>query len=954
MAEAKTREEAREIHRKLWNLGNAPFLIILLPNEIRVYTGFDFSQRNERQGLIKEIKEIVSLTFENICDRLADFKADSIDSGILWKTQARNLTPERRVDTHLLNNLRILEEYLEGTGLDLPVAHALIGKYVYIRYLRDRGILSTEWLEENEIDLDTVLGRNATLAGLLRLTEALEERFNGAIFPLPPGAEENLNDTVVSLVASTFKGDELRSGQLHLDFEPYDFSYIPVETLSSIYEQFLRTQGTGKKVGAVYTPEPLADYLLCELEQSKPLRIGMQILDPCCGSGIFLVLTYRRLVELELAQSSNGKLKPTQLRKILCESLYGVERNKDACYVAEFSLILTLLNYVEPPDLHRNKQFKFPRLHNTQIFECDFFDNKSMFWRQNKQFDWIIGNPPWIELKPNTEGEGLVRAWINKNIQERATTGNRVSEAFSWRVTDLLAPEGCVGLLIHAKSLFNYESEKYRKSFFKQYEVARVTNFSNLAYVLFNGRGEAPAATIIYRQANSDKDKPYIVHYSPFVANQISNRPWEPDKKNGTWTITINESEIQAVSPEEAEIGKAITWKLALWGSYRDQKAINRLSRLFSNTLGKLAEEKNWHIHQGLELRDGSDTNPDEIEYAPYLKDWACLDANIVIQSRQRFSLPEGSLQKIPPEKYYIRRGRRIGLNVAYAPHLVLTPNYFIYSDENFIIPNRKVGLAGNPEDAEYLRALSVFLSSSISKYYLFFQSPSWGVDRIVISTKDVKSIPVPSLSPAQISELAELQRQLATLENIGSYSERSLQEQIDEEIQQILRIPKNLSILAKDFMNFRLQLNKGKAVIPATEPPEVNHLYDYGICLRDELDAFTEGSGMHHKIFLVYSRDLIVCSLEFVGSDDSLDICVEAARGDWLSFLSYVKEKLRQRFSQWVYVQRSLRIFDNSRIYICKTPRLIDWTKTQALNDSDDIIAEILSAKRETYEVAR
>jgi hypothetical protein len=91
VAEAKTREEARAIHRKLWNLGNAPFLIILLPNEIRVYTGFDFSQRNERQGLIKEIKEIVSLTFENICDRLADFKADSIDSGILWKTQATNL-----------------------------------------------------------------------------------------------------------------------------------------------------------------------------------------------------------------------------------------------------------------------------------------------------------------------------------------------------------------------------------------------------------------------------------------------------------------------------------------------------------------------------------------------------------------------------------------------------------------------------------------------------------------------------------------------------------------------------------------------------------------------------------------------------------------------------------------------------------------------------------------------
>src|SRR5262245_20818518 len=39
VADANTREEAREIHRSLWNLGNAPFLIVILPSEIRIYTG---------------------------------------------------------------------------------------------------------------------------------------------------------------------------------------------------------------------------------------------------------------------------------------------------------------------------------------------------------------------------------------------------------------------------------------------------------------------------------------------------------------------------------------------------------------------------------------------------------------------------------------------------------------------------------------------------------------------------------------------------------------------------------------------------------------------------------------------------------------------------------------------------------------------------------------------------
>ena len=957
VAEAKTRDEAREIHQRLWNLGNAPFIVILLPNEIRVYTGFDFSLTSEKQGLVKEIKEVIDLTFESLRDQLADFRADSIDSGRIWETQAKYITPEKRVDSHLLNNLEKLEEYLKSRVPDLPVIHALIGKYVYIRYLYDRKILSEEWLAENNINLDFVLSRNATLAGLLHLTEILENRFNGAIFPLPSNIEATLSDEIVALVASTFKGDDPISGQLHLDskdFKAYDFSYIPVETLSSIYEQFLHSQGTGKKVGAVYTPEPVADYLLCELQESKPLQSGMKILDPCCGSGIFLVLAYRRLIELALAQSPNNKLKPTELRRILCESLYGIERNKEACYVAEFSLILTLLNYIDPPDLHRNKQFKFPSLHNTQIFECDFFDDESDFWKQNKKFDWIVGNPPWIELKPQTADEELARSWIRRNIEERPATGNRVCEAFSWRVVDLLTPNGYVGLLIHAKSLFNHESEKYRKLFFTQHEISRITNFSNLAYVLFGGRGEAPAATIVYRKALLDADKPEIIHYAPFVVNQVSNRPWKPDKKNPTWTITINSNEIQAVSPDSAEIGDMSTWKLAFWGSYRDQRAIKRLKKLFPTTLGDLVKQKGWHLHQGLEIR--SQDAREEIEGAPYLKDWRRLDSNKMARSKLRFSIPQEALKEIPEEELFIRKGRRLGFTTARAPHLILNPTYFIFSDEDFVIPHPKVGISADGIDADYLCALSVFFSSSVIFYYLFFQSSSWGIDRSLISPKDVKGVPIPEMSPEQISELSSLQRELKNLESNNSISDDFLQNRLDDSIETILEIPKSLSIIARDFAQVRIKLNKGKAVVSATEQPQEIDLLRYGLCLRDELDAFTEGSGLRHKVGLTYSKQLIVCSVEFVHSatSTSIDVTVEKAQGDLSLFLSYIQEKAKQRFSQWVYVRRSLRIFEDSRVYICKSPRLIDWTRTQALSDSDDIIAEILAASRGLHEVVR
>ncbi len=962
VTEAKTRDEARAIHQKLWNLGNAPFLVILLPNEIRVYTGFDFSLRNEKKGLVKGITDIVDLTFKGIRDQLIDFCSDSIDSGRIWETQSKYITPEKRVDTHLLNNLRKLEQYLKDKNLDLQIIHALIGKYVYIRYLYDRGILSREWLAENNINLETVLGRNATLVSLLHLTEVLENRFNGAVFPLPPDVTTIVGDEIVSLVASTFKGDDPISGQFHLDFEAYDFSYIPVETLSSIYEQFLHSQGTGKKVGAIYTPEPVADYLLCELEESKPLRSGMKILDPCCGSGIFLVLAYRKLIELALAKSPNSKLKPTELRKIICESLYGIERNKEACSVAEFSLILTLLNYIEPPDLHRNKQFKFPSLHNTQIFECDFFDNESDFWQQNKKFDWIVGNPPWIELKPVSENEELARSWIRRNTEERPATGNRVCEAFSWRVVDLLAPHGYVGLLIHANSLFNHESQKYRKAFFSGHSVSRITNFSHFVHILFNVRGQEAAATLIYTKAEPGIEKTEIIHYAPLMIDQIANRPWSKGNKQITWAISINENEVSIISPEDAETGDLLVWKIALWGNFRDTKILKRLQILLPVTLGELVNRRKWHCHKGLEIRQKNSGK--ELEAAPYLAGWKAVDVNATVNFSEasrtafRFAVPESTLNLIPEDSRFTRKGRSRPFVLAKAPHRLIkaASGDCIYSNVDFVIPDPQIGISATEIDEDYLRAISVWLNSSLARYFLFFRSPSWGVKRSRIYPKDFKSIPLPDFSSQQIIKLSQLQKRLAYLEEFTDMSDPSLQQLLDDTVEELLSIPINIGVITREFISVRLQLDNGKSIVPATTFPSKDHLQKYGLYLRNELDTFIEGSGLRHKVELLYSKQLITCSVEFIRSDEptAIDVTVEKAQEDLSLLLNRIQEKAKQQFSQWVYVQRSLRIFEDSRVYICKSPRLIDWTRTQALNDADDIIAEILSANLGLREVIR
>ena len=159
-----------------------------------------------------------------------------------------------------------------------------------------------------------------------------------------------------------------------------------------MYEQFIDER---KVKGAVYTPEVLADYLLCEMNAVKKLEPDMAVLDPACGSGVFLVLALRRLIEQHIAVQGTGRIDPATLLNLL-RNLYGVERELDACYVTEFSLLLTILHYIEPPELHMNRDFQFPSLHDAQIFHGDFFKDLLALWQKGPRFDWVVGNPPWV------------------------------------------------------------------------------------------------------------------------------------------------------------------------------------------------------------------------------------------------------------------------------------------------------------------------------------------------------------------------------------------------------------------------------------------------------------------------------------------------------------------------------------------------------------------------------
>ena len=137
-------------------------------------------------------------------------------------------------------------------------------------------------------------------------------------------------------------------------------------------------------------------------------------------------------------------------------------------------------------------------------------------------------------------------------------------------------------------------------------------------------------------------------------------------------------------------------------------------------------------------------------------------------------------------------------------------------------------------------------------------------------------------------------------------------------------------------FRDNRLPLDKGASALKKLgKRATIKELQAYGRTIRDELERFLLDEAQP-SVRLITADDLICCELQLspAGTQQPQVIDVLNAddnsktRGD----MRKLREQLSERFSQWAYVDRSLRVFGEDTVQIFKSPRLMDWTRTQAL----------------------
>ncbi len=631
------------VHRLAWNLSRTALLITLEPHRLIAWSchqdptrgdsrrvcelptpaGFKATAGTQQQREVRDLLHWVNLiTHRAQQERPKQFPSDG------------------RADALLLKNLR----YIRGELLKMKLAqdhcHDLLARVIFTQFLfhrkdsgghaffseskmhrlRDDGVLS-----KAHGNFASVLSDKGDTYALFRW---MDDRFNGDLFPGKESDNDQEREAAwkaerdavskehLKLLADLIRGDLVAADKQPLLWQHYSFDTIPLEFISSVYEEFLTAEERGKDK-AYYTPSHLVDYVLDAVLPWNNEDWNVRILDPCCGSAIFLVKAFQRLIYRWRLKHKRDPL-VTDLRPILEDNLVGVDKNPEAVRVACFSLYLAMADAIEPKHyVTRDKVKVFPRLRGTRLIHRDFFDEETKEIRtvaDRENFDLVLGNAPWGDssILPDRLRDEKDADYRTRIKTLPPTLGQNWAKANGWPVANkdigplflakaaaLVKPSGFVAMVNTASLLYwrDGQAVELRKKLFTTFTFDEVTNLSAIRRVLFP-QAIGPACVVVFRTAKPDEQK-RLHYYTPKPARSVQPQRGKKPVAHG---FSIEPSDVSAVShAQAAEVAWA--WSALAVGGNRHFNLVQRLSAF--PTLEKLGKAGKVETRKGIIVGDG-------------------------------------------------------------------------------------------------------------------------------------------------------------------------------------------------------------------------------------------------------------------------------------------------------------------------------------------------------------
>ena len=943
-----------EIQHTCWNFQKVLFLYVYTKTEIRIYNCSvkpfvldkniaDLKLKSQLQELqlfcCEETEEVKLKTLNTLFSRIA------IDTGFIWsaieaKEIKDKLNLQNRVDKYLIKSLINVSRKLEKEGLkDKDIIHKLVMRSLFLLYLEDKGATTKPFYATFLDHADSYFKVLENIEATYNLFQRLSNDFNGSLFTITQEERNLVKPNHLELIKKCFINGCENDEQITLfeGWRLFDFSIIRIELLSEIYENFLSEldEKNKKDSGTFYTPPSLVELILNEKLpiQKDKTNYNIKTLDPSCGSGIFLVQSFKRLVKRYENKYQKKLTDFDILVKILKDNIFGIEIEPKSIKVAAFSLYLALLDNLDPKTGWWNGNIKFPYLINDpedstlneqgyNLFKRDTISDFEISELQN--FQLVVGNPPF-----GTKN-------LSKTIKAYCVANDFAKEMvlpFMHKAT-LLAPKGEIALIFNTKVLTNTGGtyQNFRQWLFNQNYVEKIYNFSILRKAKKNFGGQLfgsavePISIVFYQKEKPENPKETITYYAPktYIKNDVLEG------------IVIDSSDEKHLPRIECEKKDSKIWKIAMWGSYFDFELIkkhekNSLKDYFKNNNDKWIKGTGLHI-------PSKDYNNKENLITP--------DKTINTTRVSRYLVNESNLQDNNTE--YLKIDKKL----TEAPFLIVKKGitkgniYASLVDFDTCFLNRIYGV--KTEDIDSLKILLLYFNSTYAKYFQFNFSSAWGLKYDDILDNELYSLPniFDFLNNEVKLDLLTLIDKILSIKKSNEVNQNilHLEEEIDQIIyNDVLKLSKDEQIIIQETLIYGLNLFEKQEKSDAVK--HVLKIDYYSNRLTNDLnnwldDVDLKASVTHYNIDK--NCPLYMVKISF-GNKYRKPIL---SKEDIYKELKTLDKKLWEEESQNLYFRKKLNYYDNNDVYIIKPNQRRFWSQTAAMEDCKSLLVEILNMK--------
>jgi type I restriction-modification system DNA methylase subunit len=982
-------EEKVKSFNRAWCLARPRLLFLASPGEITVY---DLAQKPVDENKKEEWEKLKDLAvlrdLRDVSRKLQKYHRDNVESGRVFADKGFG-DLKNRADKALIRDLKFVRRALVHAGLSgkqVRFAHALIGRSIFIRYLEDRDILTKEYFlnvarqkagwtdllnnpvnrrgfdfSSSETYYPRVLEDKTFTYALFR---KLARDFNGDMFPDVDEEEQVITREHLTLIQDLLYGDV--GIQENLFFYSYRFNIVPLDLISSIYEEFYHESASDydrnsrKRLdGAYYTPPVLVEFVLSRLLTEDVLKKNPRVLDPACGSGIFLVEAFRRMVRYEWHKKKQP-LTFEELKGILKEQIAGIEVNQEAAKVTAFSLYLSMLHYLEPPAIYQQIKMgnRLPNLAATTSrsanhFHCilpgNAFDAKliesNSLWKERfgeECADVIVGNPPWGA--PGTKADAETKARHEKllnwcELNSKPIGDKEFSQAFLWRALDFLEKNGKAGMLVSAGVLFkhNTTTQAFRSQWLDCVRLDEVFNFSHVRKIFFKG-ADSPFLSIFFSN-REQKDKP--VNY--WSAKQTINT-------GKTQSIVFSRYDMHVLRSED--LSDLTVWKEFWFGRTADRELLRFLKRQkrlrqFSDrvSLGRgyeiVSKNKNANALQSFKsLVTNTFSRYDPLEFtAPPQKVYRL--GNISAYDGNRLIVQKGITEKAKEKGRIIAR----------------------YETESFCFTNAFYGIKLESQDEWKYKTILGILWSSVARYFFFMISSKWGLwyheihfinEMLQLPIVLEKSNPATKKVIAIVDKLRSYNPKKRDIlhpdgipENKIEAKRREWEAELDEAVFELYGLSEEEKDLIRDLCDVTLpffyQPFDSIGAMQAIEGNDLSWIekYVHTFCRRWNV-YLGEDEEMRAEVHIGAHGNMV--AVEFFPSDKGDPWNLKPKKDTWGYILEQIGEALPQPMgTSQIVLDGLVHIVSDRGIIIIKRNEKRFWTRSLAREDADAAICKRL-----------